>query len=164
MKTLIVTPKGMNKLREEVESLRGQMANLQGQTAEIMEVGGNQWHDNASFDQQGVDLRRLNAKLKETQETISRATIASPPDAPIFKVEIGTCVRFYRGEEQEPHELVIVGYGESDPDNGLYAYDTPFASQFIGKRPADEFLDDTRHTKEIIYILSVQFAPEVFTT
>jgi len=162
MRTLIVTPKGMNKLREQAEDLRRQIKELQGQTAEIMEVGGNQWHDNFAFEQQGVDLCRLNAKLQEVQEIISKATVASPPSAPVFKVEIGTRVRFYVGEETNPRDVIVAGYGESDPNNNFYAYDTPLASQLMKQKPGDEFLAQIGQTEENIYILSVQFAPEVF--
>lgn len=86
-----------------------------------------------------------------------------PPEAPVFKVEIGTRVKFYVGEETKPREVVVVGHGESDPDNDLYAYDTPFASQLIKKKPGDEFSTQIGRAKENIYILSVQLAPEVFT-
>lgn len=128
------TRRGLAKLHKEIEALEKKLQGLQSQTAHVAEVGGDQWHDNASYDLLVIDIRGMDRRLSDAHQCLNRATLVEPPTS-FDKVAIGTRIKVVRDGEEMTWE--IVGFGESDPDRDMLAYNTPLASLIMGKRKGE---------------------------
>lgn len=129
MQRRYVTPQGLKKHRQRIAILEERLRHLESQTAEAAEVGGNQWHDNASYEQLVIDIRGVDHQLTTAHKILREMVIATEPSGDC--VAIGTYVKIdFDGDIEE---WQIGGHGESDPQNGIIAYDTPLASLLIGK-------------------------------
>ncbi len=128
------TRRGLERLHEEIKELEEKIQELQAQTAHAAEVGGDQWHDNAAYEQLLVDLRVMDIRLQDAHRTLNRAVPIDPPTE-FDRVTIGVRVRMLKDGDEGTWD--IVGFGESDPDLKLLAYNTPLASLIIGKQEGE---------------------------
>lgn len=147
------TAAGFQKLEEEIQRIEDEISEAQGESAEIGETGGNQWHDNAAYDTLIADLGKLDKRLRTLQEERNEAEIVGPPED-FTGVYIGTRVEVLKDGDFDWFD--IAGHGESDPDQGILAYDTPLASAMMGKQIGDEVqieLEGGSVTIEILDIL-----------
>lgn len=146
------TRRGLAKLYREIEKLEKKLQDLQSQTAHIAEVGGDQWHDNASYDILVIDIRGMDYRLSDAHQALNNAILVDPPIS-LYRVAIGTCVKIVRDGEEMTWE--IVGFGESDPDNDMLAYNTPLASLIMGKRRGEVITGTIAGRKTEIEILEI---------
>ena len=138
-KKFYFTRNGLAKLHKGIEELERKLKELQSQTAHIAEAGGDQWHDNASYDSLVIDIRGMDRRLSDAHQCLNQATLIES-QTKFDKVTIGTRVKIVRDGEEMIFE--IVGFGESDPDCDMLAYNTPLASLIMGKRKS-EIVDGT---------------------
>lgn len=131
---LYFTARGLEKIRQEIKELEKQLQNLQSQTAHVAEVGGDQWHDNAAYDSLVIDIRGVDRRLSNAHQNLNMATIAETP-TDFDKVVIGTKVKITRNGKEDTWN--IVGFGESDPDRNMLAYNTPLASLIMRKNKGE---------------------------
>lgn len=131
---LYFTRRGLNKLKKEIEELERKLQDLQSQTAYVAEVGGDQYHDNASYELLVIDIRGIDRMLTDAHHCLNQAVIVEPTNS-TDRVRIGTRVKILRNGEETTWG--IVGFGESDPDQRLLAYNTPIASLIMGKRKGE---------------------------
>ena len=128
------TRRGLAKIRREISTLTKKLEQIQSQSAYAAEVGGNQYHDNSSYEMLVVDLRGIDRLLTNAYHLLNHAVIIDLANNS-EQVRIGTRVRIMKNGEEMIWE--IAGFGESDPDRRLLAYNTPIASLIIGKRKGD---------------------------
>lgn len=128
------TRRGLAKLHREIENLEKKLQDLQSQTAHVAEVGGDQWHDNASYDLLVIDIRGMDRRLTDAHQVLNKAVLVEHP-VNLDKVIIGTRVKIVRDGEEMTWE--VVGFGESDPDRDMLAYNTPLASLIMGRRKGE---------------------------
>jgi transcription elongation factor GreA len=133
-KKFYFTRRGLTKLHKEIEELEKKIQELQSQTAYVAEVGGDQYHDNASYEMLVIDIRGMDRRLSDAHRCLNQAILVEPPVS-FNKVTIGARVRIVRDGEEITWE--IVGFGESDPDRNMLAYNTPLASLIIGKHKGE---------------------------
>ena len=124
------TRRGLQKLHSEIAELEKKLQDLQSQTAQTAETGGNQWHDNASYESLVIDIRGMDWRLSEAHQALNGAILVEPPTS-FDQVFIGTRVKIVHDGKEVVWE--IVGFGESDPDHEMVAYNTPLASLIMGK-------------------------------
>jgi transcription elongation GreA/GreB family factor len=128
---LYFTPRGLEKQRRKVEQLDQELRRWQRSTAEAAEVGGNQYHDNASYEFLVLQIRTVNIRLGEELRILDRAELVDIPDQPKW-VQVGTSVDVE--VDGVPETWHIVGYGESDWDRRRISYAAPIAKLLIGAR------------------------------
>ncbi len=131
---LYFTRQGLAKLQKETEELEARLKELQAQTAHVAEVGGDLWHDNASYDLLVIDIRGMDRRVSDAHQQLSQAVLIEPP-TDFDRVAVGTRVRIM--QDQEEMTLEIVGFGESDPDHDKLAYNTPLALAIMGKQKGE---------------------------
>lgn len=128
------TRRGFVKLQREIEELERKLQDLQSQTAYVAEVGGDQYHDNASYEMLVIDIRGIDRRLADAHQCLNQAVLIEPSTS-FDKVTIGTHIKIVRdGIEMT---LEIVGFGESEPERDMIAYNTPLASLIMGKRKGE---------------------------
>ena len=131
MPVLYFTRKGMAKFKQDIEAVQAELADMSSRVAHVAETGGDQYHDNPSFNQLTGEIRQTNQRLEGMIATLRQGSIIDKPIS-AEKVRIGTRVKVvWNGE---PAEWYIGGYGESDLDNGILAYNTPLADLILGKK------------------------------
>ena len=127
---LFFTKRGLSKLQAEIEVLEKQLQKLQAQVANVCDVGGNQWHDNASYDALLIDIRGADWRLGQAVQSLKQIELVSLPTS-FDRVLIGTRVKVSMDGEEIIFE--VAGYGESDDELDLIAYNTPLVSLIMGK-------------------------------
>ena len=128
------TRRGLAKLCKEIKNLEKKLHDLQEQTAYVAEVGGDQYHDNASYELLVIDVRGMDSRLTNAHRCLNQAVLVEPPTR-FDNVAIGTRVKIVRDGEEMAWD--IVGFGESDPDHNMLAYNAPLASLIMGKRKGE---------------------------
>lgn len=151
---LYFTRRGFEQQLAKTRDLEAELRRLQRQTAHAAEVGGNQYHDNASYEYLLVQIHAADRRLAEEMAVLNRAEIRDSPRDPEW-VQLGTRIRM--NVNGEVREIAIVGYGESDPEQGQYSYQTPYAQALIGARPGETRTLHVGATRTITFrILSIE--------
>ena len=149
---LYFTRHGLTKLQREIKKLERNLQNLQSQTAYVAEVGGNQYHDNASYEMLVIDIRGIDSRLTTAHKCLNQAVLIEPPTS-FENVAIGTRTKIVRDGEETTWE--IVGFGESDPDRCMLAYNAPLAFLIIGKHKGEIISGTIAGRKTEIEILEI---------
>lgn len=118
------------KINKEEERLKEMYSHL----AELAEVGGNQYHDNFSFEQQMRDIHMIDGKLAKDKQILPLSIVVSPAENP-NKVVLGAKIVIEKNGEEQQWE--IAGYGESDSEQRKIAYNTPLARSLMLKKVGD---------------------------
>lgn len=130
------TRKGFEALKAEIQRLENNLQELQIQVAHVAEVGGDQYHDNASYELLDIDIRGADKRLSDAHRVINNARIIDNATSSDY-VAIGTVVTILIDGERE-QRWIIGGYGESDPKKQIIAYNAPLAKIIMRKRKGDE--------------------------
>ncbi len=131
----LFTKSGYNKFREKVRKLELKLSSLQSQSGEAAEVGGNQYHDNSSYEFLVVEIRGADFLLNRAVQILNQAAIVEPPQT-FERVCIGSLVKFTTAKGKTL-AYGIVGYGEGDISTNLIEYQAPLAQLLIGKSVGD---------------------------
>lgn len=131
--SLYFTRKGADRITRERAELTEKLRATQAQKGEAAEVGGNQWHDNFSFEQLSRDEQMLNAQIATLNQKIRDMYVIDAPPADTSKLRIGHLAVF--NVEGESKEYLIGGYEDSEPDAAppVVSYLAPLVRRFIGK-------------------------------
>jgi len=132
---IYLSRKGLKKLEEETAALEDRLKQLKGRTQFVTETGGDWWHDNPALYALMSDLRAANGRLGEIYAVRSQAQVVDYPKNPEQVCMGSTIVLEEDGELKTYH---IAGFGESDPNNSVIAYNTPLAKGIINKKKGDE--------------------------
>lgn len=149
---LYFTKRGLTKLQDEIKTLEKRLQDLQSQVAYVAEVGGNQWHDNASYDALVIDIRGADWRLGQATKVLKQAVLVDIPNN-FEHVSIGAFVKLSRDGEEMSFE--VAGYGESDIDLDLIAYNTPLASLIMGKTKGEIVIGSIASKKTELKILEI---------
>jgi transcription elongation GreA/GreB family factor len=133
---IVTTPAGLERLDQRLTDLQQRVADLVASKAEVAETGGNQWHDNASFEELERNERVLRRQIADLKAQIARVVVVDGIPVSSDIVSIGTTV-VIRFDSEAPREYEIRGHGESDPRGGVIACDAPLAQALLGARAGD---------------------------
>lgn len=92
----------------------------------------------------------LNATATRLQEEIDRAQIFDPSTVTIARVSFGTVVRLMNNMTKKDETYTILGPWESDPDNFIISYMSPFGNAILNHREG-ETLQFTINEREYNY-------------
>src|SRR3989338_10908676 len=76
----------------------------------------------------------MDRRLSDAHQCLNQAMLVEPPTN-FDRVTIGTRVKIVRDGQEAMWD--IVGFGESDPDHNMLAYNTPLAILIMGKRKGE---------------------------
>lgn len=148
---LYFTPAGVAKMRRKAEELEQWLQKLESQISEAAETGGNQWHDNFAYEQLTREIATTDRQLVDIHQTINRTVMTEKPTGRVVAIGVKAKIRF-NGEEEE---WEIGGFGESDPDNGIIAYNTPLARLIMGKAATEQVQGQIGENKVTIEIVAI---------
>lgn len=131
-KGIKVTLAGLEVLRGRKKALSVQLKKVQGGKGEAAEVGGNQWHDNFSFEELSRQEATINKQLADLNTLLNQADVVNPPTQFVV-LEIGHIATF-EYDDGTSRTLEVCGFGQSDvrADPPLIEYSAPLVKRFLG--------------------------------
>ena len=87
--------------------------------------------ENSEWQYAVEEQRRLNARVAQLRDDLTRARIIRADDIPDDQVSVGSHV-VLRGSDGREVELTILGPWESDVEKRIYNYKTPLAQSLLG--------------------------------
>ena len=79
----------------------------------------------------------LNATATRLQEEIDRAQVFDPTTVTVARVSFGTVVTLHNNENGQEERFTILGPWESDPDNSIISYMSPFGNAILNHREGE---------------------------
>jgi transcription elongation factor GreA len=149
-----LTPNGLEMARKKLKELENELDFVLSQKGEAAQTGGNEWHDNAAFEELVRKEQMLYVRMDELRNIISGAEVVEEKSGN-KKAGIGSvvAVKFENGREAE---YKIVGLMESDPSKNHVSYETPLGSALMGAKKGQkrEFLAGGE--KKVVEVLEIR--------
>lgn len=137
MAKLYFTRSGADRIVRRKVELQDMLRRTQGQKGEAAETGGNQWHDNFSFEQLVREEQMLNTQIAEISGKINAMVVA--PEAPedTSRLRIGHIAVL--GVDGVIKTYLVGGFEDSDAvlDPPVISYLAPLIQPFIGKEEGE---------------------------
>jgi transcription elongation factor GreA len=129
-----VTKKGIEILNQKINTVKERLKEIRCEKAVAYESTGDTWHDNPYFNKLEQEEKAENNNLLRLGNILTTAEVVEWDERNTEVIEIGSIALCYCKYPDFDDEVVyeIVGYGESDFENGRIAYDTPVGSQLLG--------------------------------
>jgi transcription elongation factor GreA len=131
-----ITPKGVQKLKEELARLREERPRIAREIGIAREHGdiseNAEYH--AAKERQGM----VEARIKDIEDKLSRSDVIDPSKLNGNKVRFGATVTLTNLDTDEQSTYQIVGADEADIDAGTISVSAPLARALIGREVGDE--------------------------
>lgn len=155
------TPKGMlvtaAKLEEkkalEEDIQKNQLPAVAIEVQEAREKGDLK--ENAEYHAAREKQQFLNKKLQKLQEELNRAVIFDPTTATSSIISFSTTVTLFNKKTEKEEVYSIFGPWESDSDNNVISYMSPFGNALLDHKAGEEFdftVNDTEYSYKVVKI------------
>ncbi|MDQ4019919.1 MAG: transcription elongation factor GreA [Actinomycetota bacterium] len=136
MKDVLLTPEGLQKLKDEIEYLTGdkrrEVAERIKHAREFGDISENSEYDDAKNEQ-----AMLEQRIAQLEERLKRARLIEKEDVPKGIVAIGTRVRLRDLDANETVEYEIVGSAEANPAERKLSNESPVGKAIIGRKKGE---------------------------
>ena len=136
MKDVLLTPEGLDKLKDELQALRTdkrrEVAERIAHAREFGDISVNSEYDDAKNEQAMVEQ-----KIAQLEERLNRARVIDKKDVPKGVVAVGTRVRLRDLDAKQTVEYVIVGSAEANPREQKLSNESPVGRAIIGKKKGE---------------------------
>jgi len=133
-KDVILTPEGLEKLKEELEELstvrRREVADRIKEAREFGDISENSEYDDAKNEQAMLETRIL-----QLEENLRSASVVILEDVDTDVVQVGNAVTV-KFDDGKPQTFTIVGSAEADPPRKLSNV-SPVGKALMGKQKGD---------------------------
>jgi len=136
MSTYPMTPKGLEKLREELRLARAERPKLAQTILEAREHGD--LSENAEYHAAKERQSFLEGRIRELEAKIGQAEVIDPSKLRGDRVVFGATVTLADGDSGEEVQYTIVGDDEADAKQGRISISSPVARALIGHTVGDE--------------------------
>ena len=135
-KGMIVTAKMLEAKKAEAERIQSEEIPQNAKDiAEAREKGDLK--ENAEYKSAKEKQHMLNLSLSKLQEELNRATVFDPTTLTTAEVSFATVVTLHNNETDKDEEYTILGPWESDPDNNIISYMSPFGNALMGAKAGE---------------------------
>ncbi len=136
MKEVILTPKGFEKLKEEIELLstvkRREIAERIRTAREFGDIAENAEYDDAKNEQ-----ALLEHRIAMLEERLRSARVLHKRDVTTDVVSVGSRVRLRDVAARKTFEYDIVGSAEADPTENKLSNESPVGKAIIGHKKGE---------------------------
>jgi transcription elongation factor GreA len=138
-KAIKITEAGLEKLKEELETLKTQG---RADIAEKIKVarGYGDLSENSEYDEAKNEQAKIEARIIEIEAMLKNVEIISDIKGNAKTIIVGVKVKLYDEEFDEEVEYHIVGSTESDPMNFKISDESPVGRALIGHKVGDEIV------------------------
>jgi transcription elongation factor GreA len=135
-KDVILTPEGLEKLKEEIEFLqtekRREVAERIKEAREFGDISENSEYDEAKNEQ-----ARLESRIAELEEKLRAASVVDASELGADIVRVGTKVHVKDQDSGKSVQYVIVGTTEADPAANRLSHESPVGKALINHKRND---------------------------
>ena len=136
-KGMLVTAKKLEEKRALVEKMQNvDIPAIAKEVAEAKEKGDLK--ENAEYIAAKEAQHKLGNDLKRLQEELARAVVFDPTTATSSLVSFGTKVTLLDKTSGKEEVYTILGPWESDPENGVISYMSPFGNAILDRKVGEE--------------------------
>ena len=135
-KGMLVTAKMLEAKKAEAERIQSiEIPQNAKEIAEAREKGDLK--ENAEYKSAKEKQHMLNLTLSKLQEELNRATVFDPTTLTTAEASFATVVTLHNNETDKDEEYTILGPWESDPDNNIISYMSPFGNALMGAKTGE---------------------------
>ena len=132
-KDVILTPEGLEKLRNELEHLstdkRREVAERIKEAREFGDIA-----ENAEYDDDKNEQAMLEARIAQVQEKLRMATVIEPEELSTEVVQVGSVVHVKDEKTGKSQKYTIVGSAEANPGENRLSNESPVGRALVGKK------------------------------
>ena len=152
--TLIVSKESYDKRRDELEELVSVRIPENKKAIEIAREHGD-LRENAEYHMAKDDQKVLDARRRDLEKDLSRATVTDFSEAGTGEVGIGSVVELLEGSSGKILTFSILGAWDSAPEKNIVSYKTPLGTNLMSRKVNDEVEIDVDGVKEHWTIRSI---------
>ena len=135
-KGMIVTAKKLAEKKAEIDDIKNvRLENNKVALADAKAKGDLK--ENAEYQAAKEEKQRLEHTLSKLQEELNRAVIFDPTTSTTAIVSFATEVTLHNNADNKDEVYTILGPWESDPDNNIISYMSPFGNAILDKKVGD---------------------------
>lgn len=135
-KGMIVTAKKLAEKKAEIDNIKN--VELEKNKVELADAKAKgDLKENAEYQAAKEAKHQLEMRLSKLQEELSRAVIFDPTTSTTAVISFATVVTLHNNIENKDEEYTILGPWESDPDNNIISYMSPFGDAILDKKVGD---------------------------
>ena len=135
-KDVILTPEGLEKLKQEIEHLsvvrRREVAERIKEAREFGDISENSEYDDAKNEQ-----AMLEKQIAELEEKLRSARIIDEKNVDTETVGVGVLVHVKDQKTDKSNKFKIVGSAEADPSSQRLSNESPVGKALIGHKRGD---------------------------
>lgn len=151
---MLVTSAKMEEKKKLAEKI--QKVDIPANAQEIAEARAQgDLKENAEYKAAKEAQHYLNVQLTKLQEELNRAVVFDPTTATSSVVSFATTVTLKNKLTGKEETYTILGPWESDPDNNIISYMSPFGNQLLDHKTGDDFdftVNDTNYSYNVLKI------------
>ena len=135
-KGMIVTSKKLAEKKAEIDDIKN--VQLEKNKVELADAKAKgDLKENAEYQAAKEQKHQLELRLSKLQEELNRAVIFDPTTSTTAIVSFATEVTLHDNIENKDEVYTILGPWESDPDNNIISYMSPFGNAILDKKVGD---------------------------
>jgi transcription elongation factor GreA len=149
---ILVTPEGFEKLKKELEELKGP---VRMQIAEAIREAKSHGdlRENAAYHEAKLNQERLESRIAELEKAVQLARIVVRQ--PGGGAQLGAVVKLLDQEFDDEFSVTLVGDFESDADQNRISISSPLGTALLGKAAGESIEVQAPAGKNFYKILSV---------
>ena len=156
-KGMIVTAKMLEEKKAEADRIMNiEIPQNAKDIAEAREKGDLK--ENAEYKSAKEKQHMLNLSLSKLQEELNRATVFDPTTSTTAVVSFATVVTLHNNESNADETYTILGPWESDPDNNVISYMSPFGNAIMDKKVGEEVKFEINEHEYVYVVKDIQKA------
>ena len=136
MKDVLLTPEGYEKLKQEIDYLRGDRRREVAERIRVAREFGD-IAENAEYDDAKNEQAMLEHKIAQLEERLSNARVIDTGDVDTSVVSIGSKVRLRDVDANETVEYHIVGSAEANPAEQKLSNESPVGKAIMGRKKGE---------------------------
>jgi transcription elongation factor GreA len=158
VKDVLLTPEGYEKLKQEIEYLRGDRRREVADRIRVAREFGD-IAENAEYDDAKNEQAMLEHKIAQLEERLLNAKVIDAGDVDTSVVSIGSIVRLRDVDAKETFEYHIVGSAEANPSASKLSNESPVGKAIMGRKKGETVEVQTPRGKALKYkILDIKAA------
>jgi transcription elongation factor GreA len=136
VKDVLLTPEGYEKLKQEIDHLRGDKRREVAERIRVAREFGD-IAENAEYDDAKNEQAMLEHKIAQLEERLANARVIDTGDVDTSVVSLGSKVRLRDVDANETVEYHIVGSAEANPAEQKLSNESPVGKAIMGRKKGE---------------------------
>jgi transcription elongation factor GreA len=150
----VLTPEAFEKLKKEVEELKGPVRHRIAEAIREAKSHGD-LKENAAYHEAKLNQTRLESRIAELEKILQLAKIVNPNDADQSNAHLGSSVRLRDLDYDDDLTIKLVSSYEADPAKDLISISSPMGAAIMGAGVGQEVEVDAPGGKQRYRILEL---------